>query len=654
MVEPSGQPSNDEQLPLRALAIDVAVAVGLAVGLLVLDFAGFDTVPVLAALGVLIVPWIVARRKRCKVHVVVEGLLALPIDLVRAIAPLVLPAVVVLLYAARVLGPAGEIALGAVAGAVAALIAAREAKGVRETIAGFARRSDVAIAGLAGVLVVAAVVAVLVMTELAPGLKQFGGRPATLEAAALGLLSAAFVLRLLWLPSTRGRAVRWLAVAALLIVWMRFVVVWTGFPGGWIADRVFDWFHAGDRWWALAALAVIGVCSAFEAVRWLGQPITRIDDERVTGFADFARRWGFLAALTSTVLFVVAFIAATVEARAPELAHRTPRAVEVAGESLADADAATIARAFRPTIQLAKGEPWAPSDVRPYLRNTDLHRATTGEIVDEAPVDLVTRERRCADPTQEDCYYLSCAADHPNCARPSRPRDPVVVYAHVVSRDKPGQARFFVGGPGWTDELSTIVEYWFFYEYDRWEAVTPVGYLVQQHEGDWESIVIGISGDLPRVIGYSSHCGGHWFRWSDAERDGTHPVVAVALGSHANYRRDWSGRPPDWGSCRNVPEGATWALTYASNVRDTTGGGRRIDWSKVVVRTVPDDAPLLSFPGRWGKQDTTTIGGVGTAHATHELGTPGLGPTSPGIKRTWNQPLATIFSPPWHEGDTGR
>src|SRR4051812_9595740 len=112
---------DQEPLPVRALALDIVVGVVLALALLALDFVGFDTWPVLAALGTAFVPWLVARRRRVKIHVAVERLLAFPVDLVRALAPLVLPLLVLVLYAARVLGLAGELALGAVAGAVAAL-----------------------------------------------------------------------------------------------------------------------------------------------------------------------------------------------------------------------------------------------------------------------------------------------------------------------------------------------------------------------------------------------------------------------------------------------------------------------------------------------------------------------------------------------------
>ena len=51
-------------------------------------------------------------------------------------------------------------------------------------------------------------------------------------------------------------------------------------------------------------------------------------------------------------------------------------------------------------------------------------------------------------------------------------------------------------------------------------------------------------GPKPTLCAYSAHMGGHWLKWSDVEKvddggqrvpEGTHPVVYVANGSHANY-----------------------------------------------------------------------------------------------------------------------
>ena len=84
-----------------------------------------------------------------------------------------------------------------------------------------------------------------------------------------------------------------------------------------------------------------------------------------------------------------------------------------------------------------------------------------------------------------------------------------------------------------------LVQYWYPYFYnDFWNT----------HEMDWEVVMIVFketkSGPQPIVCAYSAHHGGHWLTWPDAEKanerkercpDGTHPIVYVANGSHANY-----------------------------------------------------------------------------------------------------------------------
>src|SRR5262249_60589168 len=59
----------------------------------------------------------------------------------------------------------------------------------------------------------------------------------------------------------------------------------------------------------------------------------------------------------------------------------------------------------------------------------------------------------------------------------------------------------------------------------------------QAHEGDWESVMAALSEDeQPQLVGYSQHCSGQTRAWDRmTPLDDTHPLVHVALGSHANY-----------------------------------------------------------------------------------------------------------------------
>lgn len=81
-----------------------------------------------------------------------------------------------------------------------------------------------------------------------------------------------------------------------------------------------------------------------------------------------------------------------------------------------------------------------------------------------------------------------------------------------------------------------VLQYWFFYAYNDWG--TGHG-GVNDHEGDWEMIALFFRDNKPQYIAYSAHTGGpEYHRWEAGEVhkvDGTHPVVYVGCGSHANY-----------------------------------------------------------------------------------------------------------------------
>jgi len=111
---------------------------------------------------------------------------------------------------------------------------------------------------------------------------------------------------------------------------------------------------------------------------------------------------------------------------------------------------------------------------------------------------------------------------------------PYRTYAHVVyGQDLPAAAAY---------ESLVAIEYWTFYLYNDWKST---------HEGDWELVIVFLRqpadpSEPPRPIAcaYSAHHGGFRSDWAQVEKvddagqpdaQGTHPVVYVANGSHANY-----------------------------------------------------------------------------------------------------------------------
>jgi len=172
------------------------------------------------------------------------------------------------------------------------------------------------------------------------------------------------------------------------------------------------------------------------------------------------------------------------------------------------------------------------------------------------------------------CYRLTinCPEGTRPCARPRlrRPGDRAyrdgAVYVRVLTRGHPdpGSAAVFRDiGPyrqGRPEVLWTIVQYWHFYRYDEWRQRVLPGELVQCHEGDWEAVTVGISRRRALFVAYSAHCAGSWRPWSpdqipvaSAAGPRTHPVVAVAKGSQANYPRANQRRAPNWDRCARIP-----------------------------------------------------------------------------------------------------
>jgi hypothetical protein len=84
-----------------------------------------------------------------------------------------------------------------------------------------------------------------------------------------------------------------------------------------------------------------------------------------------------------------------------------------------------------------------------------------------------------------------------------------------------------------------ILEYWYWYWYDFWSGTfPPTDYVWQAHEGDWEMVAVLLtSSGRPVSVGYSQHSCGKVRSWSKVPKwpRTNHPLVYVALGTHANY-----------------------------------------------------------------------------------------------------------------------
>jgi hypothetical protein len=188
-------------------------------------------------------------------------------------------------------------------------------------------------------------------------------------------------------------------------------------------------------------------------------------------------------------------------------------------------------------------------------------------------------------------------------------------WSYRIDREGPSQtyARV-VTDPRYPGEIA--LQYWFFYVFNDFN---------DKHEGDWEMIQLDFPAGssrralktAPTLVGYSQHEAAESATWSARKLHlvgGTHPVVYVAVGSHANYYS------PALFLGRSAAQGV--------GCDDTSGLVRTVDPAVVVVPTARATYlrtfPWLGFRGRWGERHRNFYDG----------------PTGPNTKRQWTAPIA--------------
>ena len=140
---------------------------------------------------------------------------------------------------------------------------------------------------------------------------------------------------------------------------------------------------------------------------------------------------------------------------------------------------------------------------------------------------------------------------------------------------------------------STVIQYWLFYAYNNGP--------LNDHQSDIEVVEVFLDrGGNPTQALYSQHLAGENAAWGNVETQDGHPVVYVALGSHANYFRSFQGK-----------------VGIENDVVNAGGPTVTPDQLKLVVLggqpNAPADQSWLSFLGRWGFTGTDTQIATGMA-----------------------------------------
>lgn len=477
--------------------------------------------------------------------------------------------------------------------------------------------------------------------------------PSALLLVAIVLWALAAALRLFSFGSTLLR----LVVAALLGLVVYLLLSEAGLlPGGFIEGDRLD----RARNFALVALGLLALDALAGLLRGTEQ---KAPAERRRPVFRGAAVAGLGTAAVAAAVLAVSALWGMLEASGRERPLNPPER-QVAEASPTAPGAATaegdieLARRYAPVLAFAEEERWTPISVAGYVERA---RMTGPPGTRRRGWTTETLPRTCPAFGETSCYELTLGCDEgeprpaaiaPLCEGRQRQKGRLyregAVYVRVLERGRsePEEPRgvFIARGP-YREELDALVQYWFFYPYNEWRTPVFAGELVQRHEADWEAVTIGLDGRrAPLFVADSAHCGGSWAPWEEVEASTalpgprTHPLVAVARGSHANYQSAEEKRSPDWASCAGGPEGVLSAISYASNIRDET----ELGW----LWYPPDDGwlpakaklPPMSFPGRWGADDRTILKNFKTS-VLHE----GNAPLTPSLQGLWRDPVRSIF-----------
>jgi len=260
-------------------------------------------------------------------------------------------------------------------------------------------------------------------------------------------------------------------------------------------------------------------------------------------------------------------------------------------------------------------EQYQPTPVDVVLGNPDVELVRPTEagkpqkVVKTAPTaaDIAGLGERYhldlpGDPLEPECTYARDFA-----AIKAANNAPPLTYAHIATEK---------GEPGF------VVQYWFYYYYNQFNDL---------HESDWEGMQIAFKADTPREalaagpdeIALFQHSGGEKADWNEAKvhKEGTHPVVYPAAGSHATF----------YDSAVYVENGQQGSGLGCDN---TTEPLRRLPLRPVLVPTNPRPGSRfqwLTYDGRWGQEEKSFNNG----------------PTGPNTKTQWLEPfswMATLRS----------
>ncbi|HEU5278316.1 MAG TPA: hypothetical protein VFU26_05375 [Gaiellaceae bacterium] len=306
-----------------------------------------------------------------------------------------------------------------------------------------------------------------------------------------------------------------------------------------------------------------------------------------------------------------------------------------AAAPLTVAERSALLAQYMPILYFHSSEVWAPGRVERFLQLARVENQSARGTWTRPTASLPTNTVGCS---FSPCYRFNLPCSLENGARCYTKASASLsdwkqgsVYGRLI--DVPARTPF---PAGITVRPKYLLRYWLFYALDDWRSRTER--LWQAHEGDWETVSVALDDELrPIFAAYSQHCSGTIRPWARVRHRDMHPVVYVALGSHANYFEPISS-PTQFLRCvyRNVAaadrtKARRIVNAVQSGITDRTGTVRLLDptAAKATLELVELTAPLppwARFPGRWSEGELLWAGRTPTRFTRVRSG---LGPATP-------------------------
>jgi hypothetical protein len=278
-------------------------------------------------------------------------------------------------------------------------------------------------------------------------------------------------------------------------------------------------------------------------------------------------------------------------------------------------DIQTLVQEYSPVMQLDLGEPFHPEQVEIVTAHLSSNYSDKPNVYNQFGFKVANLDQigQLAVYDSSQTFYGDYFIDLPG----GTIGDVELTYDAIKNSYTDTIYATVVKDPS-SDRLS--VQYWFYYYGDDWLNV---------HEGDWEAMNIFFSQTGPYAVYYFQHNGGESLSWGDTEREGTHVLDYVGLGSHASYPH--AGRD-QYLADQHYGLGDT--LNFADGSLDVRVMPRSNEASKL-TNIDGRDMSWLMYCGHWGQYQL--LG----------LALPDDGPKGPGMARDkFVNPLQYAPNPP--------